>query len=108
MKHVFNPQPSPAIILAFALLALWSPFDTYSSSSSETHDSRLIAATAVNMCISLRFDQAAADVHVVNERHQPSAELSFQEAASSTPAERKRSLVSELLLCDSLLPTRLY
>jgi hypothetical protein len=105
MEHVFNPQPSPATILAFALLALWSPFDTHPPSSSETRDSRLIAATAVNMCISLRFDQAAADVHVPNERRKPDAELSFQEAGSSTAAERKDSLVSDLLLCDSLEPT---
>ncbi|KAI0254725.1 hypothetical protein BJV78DRAFT_872379 [Lactifluus subvellereus] len=89
MKHVFSPTPSPAIIQAFALLALWSPFDTFSPSSSETHDSRLIAASAINMCISLRFDQAVADEHVLNERRKLGAELSFQEAALLTAAEQK-------------------
>jgi hypothetical protein len=94
MQHVFNPTPSPAIIQAFALLALWSPFDTCSLSSSETHDSRLIAATAVNMCISLHFDQAVADEQALIERHKLGAELSFQETALLTAAERKKSLVS--------------
>jgi hypothetical protein len=93
MKHVFNPAPSPAIILAFALLALWSPFDPFALSSSETHDSRLIAATAVNMCISLHLDQAAADERVLDERRKTGAELSSQEAALLTVVERKRFLV---------------
>ena len=92
MKHVFNPAPSPAIIQAFALLALWSPFDTFSSSSSETHDSRLIAASAINMCISLRFDQAAAE-HVLNDHRKLGAEPSSQETAMLTAAEQKWFLV---------------
>ena len=95
MKHIFNPTPSPAIIQAFALLALWSPFDTPSpSSSSETHDSRLIAAAAINMCSSLRFDQAANDEQVLKERRKCGVELTSQEAALLTTAEQKKSLVS--------------
>jgi len=95
MKHIFNPTPSPAIIQAFALLALWSPFDPSSPlSSSETHDSRLIAAAAINMCSSLRFDQAATDEQVLKERRKCGAELTSQEAALLTTAEQKKFLVS--------------
>ncbi|KAH8999076.1 hypothetical protein EDB92DRAFT_922497 [Lactarius akahatsu] len=90
--HVFNPAPSPAIIQAFALLALWSPFDGFSPSSSETHDSRLIAAAAINMCSSLRFDQAATDEQVLTERHKLGAELTPQEAALLTAAEQRKLL----------------
>ncbi|KAH9006782.1 hypothetical protein EDB86DRAFT_2868239 [Lactarius hatsudake] len=90
--HVFNPAPSPAIIQAFALLALWSPFDGFSPSSSETHDSRLIAAAAINMCSSLRFDQAATDEQVLTERRKLGAELTPQEAALLTAAEQRKLL----------------
>ncbi len=104
MKHIFNPTPSPAIIQAFALLALWSPFDTPSpSSSSETHDSRLIAAAAINMCSSLRFDQAANDEQVLKERRKCGAELTSQEAALLTTAEQKKSLVSSSI-CPLTIP----
>jgi hypothetical protein len=99
MKHIFNPTPSPAIIQAFALLALWSPFDTYSPSSSETHDSRLIAAAAINMCSSLRFDQAATDEQVLNERRNLGAELTPQESAFLVTAEQKKVLVSPSTSC---------
>ncbi|KAI9513363.1 hypothetical protein F5148DRAFT_972145 [Russula earlei] len=92
MKHIFNPRPSPAIIQAFSLLALWSPFDTFTSSSSETHDSRLIAAAAVNMCSSLRFDQAATDEQVLEERRKLGAELSLQEEALLTTVEQRKVL----------------
>jgi hypothetical protein len=95
MKHIFNPTPSPAIIQAFALLALWSPFDTSSpSSSSETHDSRLIAAAAINMCSSLRFDQAANDEQALKERRKSGEELTPQEATFLATVEQKKSLVS--------------
>lgn len=97
MKHIFNPTPSPAIIHAFSLLALWSPFDT-SPSSSETHDSRLIAAAAINMCSSLRFDQAATDEQVLKERRNLGAELTSQEAALLSTAEQKHLLVSSSFL----------
>jgi len=93
MKHIFNPTPSPAIIQAFALLALWSPFDTSSlSSSSETHDSRLIAAAAINMCSSLRFDQAANDEQALKERRKLGEELTSQEATLLTTIEQRKSL----------------
>jgi hypothetical protein len=94
MGHVFNATPSPAIIQAFALLALWSPFDSFSPSSSETHDSRLIAAAAINMCSSLRFDQAATDEQVLTERRKLGAELTPQEAALLTATEQRKLLVS--------------
>jgi hypothetical protein len=95
MKHIFNPTLSPAIIQAFALLALWSPFDTPSpSSSSETHDSRLIAAAAINMCSTLRFDQAANDEQAINERRDSGEELTSQEETLLATAEQKKSLVS--------------
>jgi hypothetical protein len=109
MKHIFNPTPSPAIIQAFALLALWSPFDTPSpSSSSETHDhdSRLIAAAAINMCSSLRFDQAANDEQVLKERRKCGAELTSQEAALLTTAEQKKSLVSSSMSLDHSISYR--
>jgi len=92
MKHIFNPTPSPAIIQAFVLLALWSPFDASSPSSTETHDSRLIAAAAVNMCSSLRFDQAATDEQVLEERCKLGAELTPQEITLLTSAEQKKFL----------------
>lgn len=92
--HVFNPTPSPAIIQAFALLALWSPFDSCIASSSETHDSRLIAAAAINMCSSLRFDQAATDEQVLTERRNLGAELTPQEVALLTATEQRKLLVS--------------
>lgn len=92
--HVFNPTPSPAIIQAFALLALWSPFDRCATSSSETHDSRLIAAAAINMCSSLRFDQAATDEQVLTERRKLGAELTPQESALLAVTEQKKLLVS--------------
>ena len=94
--HVFNPTPSPAIIQAFALLALWSPFDSFSSSSSEAHDTRLIAAAAINMCSSLRFDQAATDEQVLTERRKLGAELTPQEAALLTVTEQRKLLVSSI------------
>ena len=95
MKHIFNPTPSPAIIQAFALLALWSPFDTSSpSSSSETHDSRLIAAAAVNMCSSLRFDQATTHEQLLEDRYKSGAEITSQEAALLATSEPKKTLVS--------------
>jgi hypothetical protein len=95
MKHIFNPTLSPAIIQAFALLALWSPFDTPSpSSSSETHDSRLIAAAAINMCSTLRFDQAANDEQAIKERRKLGEELTSQEETLLATAEQKKSLVS--------------
>lgn len=94
MGHVFNTTPSPAIIQAFALLALWSPFDSFSPSSSETHDSRLIAAAAINMCSSLRFDQAATDEQVLTERRKLGAELTPQESALLAVTEQKKLLVS--------------
>ena len=111
MKHIFNPTPSPAIIQAFALLALWSPFDTSSpSSSSETHDSRLIAAAAVNMCSSLRFDQAATHHEQVLEgRCKSGAENASQEAALLTTAEQKKFIVSSSirsLIIPSLTETK--
>lgn len=87
--HVFNPTPSPAIVQAFALLALWSPFDSFLR---ETHDSRLIAAAAINMCSSLRFDQAATDEQVLTERSKLGAELTPQEAALLTAAEQRKPL----------------
>ncbi|KAI0268225.1 hypothetical protein BC834DRAFT_868467 [Gloeopeniophorella convolvens] len=90
MKHVFNPTPSSAIIQAFALLALWSPFDSISQSPSETHDSRLIASAAINMCSSLRFDQAATDEQVLTERRKLGAELTVQETASLAAIEQKK------------------
>jgi hypothetical protein len=94
MKYIFNPTPSPAIIQAFALLALWSPFDvSSSSSSSETHDSRLIAAAAINMCSSLRCDQAANEEQVLKERCKLGAELTSQEATLLTTIEQKKFLV---------------
>ena len=92
--HVFNPTPSPAIIQAFALLALWSPFDSCTASSSETHDSRLIAAAAINMCSSLRFDQAATDEQVLTERRKLGVELTAQETALLTATEQRKLLVS--------------
>lgn len=94
MGHVFNATPSPAIIQAFALLALWSPFDSFSPSSSETHDSRLIAAAAINMCSSLRFDQAATDEQVLTERRKLGVELTPQEVALLTATEQRKLLVS--------------
>jgi hypothetical protein len=110
MKHIFNPTPSPAIIQAFALLALWSPFDTSSpSSSSETHDSRLIAAAAINMCSSLRFDQAATHEQVLEERRKFGAEITSQEAALLTTADQKKVLVSpstRSLIIPSLTETK--
>jgi len=102
MKHIFNPTPSPAIIQAFALLALWSPFDASSPSSTETHDSRLIAAAAVNMCSSLRFDQAATDEQVLKERCKLGAELTPQETALLTSAEQKKLLVSSFHTLSSI------
>jgi hypothetical protein len=90
--HVFNPTPSPAIIQAFALLALWSPFDSCIASSSETHDSRLIAAAAINMCSSLRFDQAATDEQVLTERRKLGAELTPQEVTLLTATEQRKLL----------------
>lgn len=92
VEHIFNPSPSPATIQAFALLALWSPFDTSSSSSSETRDSRLIAAAAINMCSTLRCDQAAADEEVLQERRKLGAELTSQEVSLLTTAEQKKHL----------------
>jgi hypothetical protein len=95
VKHIFNPTPSPAIIQAFALLALWSPFDTPSpSSSSETHDSRLIAAAAITMCSSLRFDQVANDELALKERRKFGQELTSQEETLLTTAEQKKAQVS--------------
>jgi Fungal Zn(2)-Cys(6) binuclear cluster domain len=94
VEHIFNPSPSPATIQSFALLALWSPFDTSSSSSSETRDSRLIAAAAINMCSTLRCDQAATDEEVLQERRKLGTELTSQEVALLTTAEQKKLLVS--------------
>ena len=112
MKHIFNPTPSPAIIQAFALLALWSPFDTSSPSlSSETHDSRLIAAAAINMCSSLRFDQAATHEQVLEERRKFGAEITSQEAALLTTADQKKVLVSSFsrsLIIPPLTETKSY
>ncbi len=93
MEHIFNPSPSPATIQSFALLALWSPFET-SSPTSETRDSRLIAAAAINMCSTLRCDQAATDEEVLQERRKLGVELTSQEAALLTTAEQKKLLVS--------------
>ncbi|KAI0307132.1 hypothetical protein B0F90DRAFT_1685399, partial [Multifurca ochricompacta] len=83
VKHVFNPTPSPAIIQAFALLALC----------------RLIAAAAINMCSSLRFDQAATDEQVLNERRKLGAELTSQETTLLTASEQKTSLVTSSSVC---------
>ena len=96
MEHIFNPTPSLATIQSFALLALWSPFDTCSSSSSETRDSRLIAAAAINMCSTLRCDQAASDEEVLQERRKLGEELTPQEAALLTTTEAKKLLVSSV------------
>jgi len=93
VEHIFNPSPSPATIQSFALLALWSPFET-SSPTSETRDSRLIAAAAINMCSTLRCDQAATDEEVLQERRKLGVELTSQEAALLTTAEQKKLLVS--------------
>jgi hypothetical protein len=92
VEHIFNPTPSPATIQSFALLALWSPFDTFSPSSSETRDSRLIAATAINMCSTLRCDQAATDEQVLQECRKLGAELTPQEAALLTATKQKKLL----------------
>jgi hypothetical protein len=96
VEHIFNPTPSLATIQSFALLALWSPFDTSSSSSSETRDSRLIAAAAINMCSTLRCDQAASDEEVLQERRKLGAELTPQEAALLTTTGEKKLLVSSI------------
>jgi hypothetical protein len=98
VEHIFNPTPSPATIQSFALLALWSPFDTFSPSSSETRDSRLIAATAINMCSTLRCDQAATDEQVLQECRKLGAELTPQEAALLTATKQKKLLVSSFII----------
>ena len=95
VEHIFNPTPCLATIQSFALLALWSPFDP---SSSETRDSRLIAGAAINMCSSLRCDQAANDEQVLQERRKQGAELSPQEAELLTTAEQKKLLVSSFII----------
>ena len=99
VEHIFNPTPSLATIQSFALLALWSPFDSFSPSSSETRDSRLIIAAAINMCSTLRCDQAATDEQVLQERCKLGEELTSQEAALLTSAEQKKSLVSSPKTC---------
>ncbi|TFY72967.1 hypothetical protein EVG20_g1 [Dentipellis fragilis] len=66
IRHVFNPCPSPAVVLAFTALALWMPLSK--SSTSDTYDNRLIAGAAVNMCISLHMNQASTDVQQLTER----------------------------------------
>jgi hypothetical protein len=98
VEHIFNPSPSPATIQSFAILALWSPFDTSSSSSSETRDSRLIAAAAINMCSTLRCDQAASDEEVLQGRRKLGMELTSQEVALLATAEQKKLLVSSPII----------
>ncbi len=93
MEHIFNPSPSIATIQSFALLALWSPFDPSCPSSSETRDSRLIAAAAINMCSTLRCDQAATDEEVLQERGKLGVELTPQDVASLITADQKKLLV---------------
>lgn len=95
VEHIFNPTPCLATIQSFALLALWSPFDP---SSSETRDSRLIAGAAINMCSTLRCDQAANDEQVLQERRKLGAELSPQEAELLTTAGQKKLLVSSFII----------
>ena len=94
VEHIFNPAPTLATIQSFSLLALWSPFDTFCQSSSETRDSRLIIAAAINMCSTLRCDQAATDEQVLQERCKLGAELTAQETALLGCAEQKKFLVS--------------
>ena len=98
VEHIFNPSPSPATIQSFALLALWSPFDSPSSPSSETRDSRLIAAAAINMCSTLRCDQAASDEEVLQGRRKHAGELTSQEEALLAAAEEKKLLVSSPII----------
>ncbi|KAI0068692.1 hypothetical protein BV25DRAFT_1817603 [Artomyces pyxidatus] len=92
IRHVFNPTPSMSVIHAFALLALWSPFDSLPPGAAENHDSRLIASSAVNMCSSLRFDRAGPEELAFNDRRRMGEKLSPQEVEAFEAAEQKNSI----------------
>ncbi|KAI0053600.1 hypothetical protein FA95DRAFT_1579274 [Auriscalpium vulgare] len=91
MKHVFNPAPSIAVIEAFSMLALWSPFDN-AATSTDSHDSRLIVATAVTMCTTLGYNAAADDEMAFEARQRQGEELSTEEMAMYATAEQRHSI----------------
>jgi hypothetical protein len=78
-------------IQSFALVVLWFPFDTFCPSSSEIRDSRLIIAAAINMCSTLRCDQAATDEQVLQERCKLGADLLRKKQHCSPALSRKSS-----------------
>ncbi|ETW84020.1 hypothetical protein HETIRDRAFT_102650 [Heterobasidion irregulare TC 32-1] len=92
MRHVFDPSPSLSTILAFMILSLWSPLQGSSPIPAKVHDNRLIAAAAVNMCNSLRLDQAAVEVFNIASRKRSGEDISTTDMAT-VDALREKALI---------------
>ena len=96
MRHVFDPSPSLSTILAFMILSLWSPLQGSSPVPAKVHDNRLIAAAAVNMCNSLRLDQAAVEVFNIASRKRSGENISTTDMATVDALREKALIVSSL------------
>ncbi|KZV76063.1 hypothetical protein PENSPDRAFT_646607 [Peniophora sp. CONT] len=80
MQHVFNPTPTMAVVQAFAILSLWSPFDNLPPSAGGSHDSRLIAASAVSMGRTLGLHESEDRALALQQRLVKGGQLTVQEA----------------------------
>lgn len=96
MRHVFDPSPSLSTILAFMILSLWSPLQGSSPIPAKVHDNRLIAAAAVNMCNSLRLDQAAVEVFNIASRKRSGEDISTTDMATVDALREKALIVSSV------------